>query len=37
MVEMRRRPLPVGWARDPFGRHPHRLFDAQRQLAAVSG
>ncbi|MBM3671239.1 MAG: zinc ribbon domain-containing protein [Actinobacteria bacterium] len=29
MVEMRRRPLPAGWARDPFGRYPHRLFDGR--------
>lgn len=29
MVEMRRAPLPAAWARDPFGRYPHRLFDGR--------
>jgi hypothetical protein len=29
MVEMRREPLPAAWARDPFGRYPHRLFDGR--------
>jgi hypothetical protein len=27
MVETRRAALPPVWARDPFGRFPHRLFD----------
>jgi hypothetical protein len=29
MAEMRRAPLPAAWARDPFGRYPHRLFDGR--------
>jgi hypothetical protein len=29
MVEMRRAPLAPAWARDPFGRYPHRLFDGR--------
>jgi hypothetical protein len=28
-MEMRRAELPPAWARDPFGRFPHRLFDGQ--------
>src|SRR2546421_10865154 len=29
MAEMRRSALPPAWARDPFGRFPHRLFDGR--------
>jgi hypothetical protein len=29
MVELRRAPLAPAWARDPFGRYPHRLFDGR--------
>ena len=29
MVDIRRAALPPVWARDPFGRFPHRLFDGR--------
>jgi hypothetical protein len=29
MAELRRAALPPAWARDPFGRFPHRLFDGR--------
>ena len=29
MPEIRRSAVPPAWARDPFGRYPHRLFDGR--------